>query len=82
MRCAGASHAASSCFARARARSTKDNAALMRRLITRPKVSDLFGQAGREWLASLELPSEERETVTSSLRQIDFLTEEIEQVSA
>jgi transposase len=52
----------------------------MRRLITRPKVSDLFGQAGREWLASLELPSEERETVTSSLRQIDFLSEEIEQV--
>jgi transposase len=66
---------------RARTRAKNEvHAALMRRLITRPKVSDLFGQAGREWLASLELPSEERETVTSSLRQIDFLTEEIEQV--
>ena len=58
---------------RARTRAKNEvHAALMRRLITRPKVSDLFGRAGREWLASLELPSEERETVTSSLRQIDF----------
>jgi hypothetical protein len=56
------------------------HAALMRRLITRPKVGDLFGQAGREWLASLELPSEERATVTSSLRQIDLLSEQIEPV--
>jgi transposase len=68
---------------RARTRAKNEvHAALMRRLITRPKVSDLFGQAGREWLASLELPSEGRETVISPLRQIDFLTEEIEQVGA
>jgi hypothetical protein len=35
--------------------------ALMRRLIAKPKVSDLFGKAGRRWLAELELPPAERE---------------------
>src|SRR3954464_10369785 len=32
---------------------------------------------GRAWLAELELPLEERETLDSSLRQIDFLDGEI-----
>jgi hypothetical protein len=32
------------------------HAALMRRLIAKPKLSDLFGKAGRSWLAGLELP--------------------------
>ena len=53
------------------------HAALMRRLVTKPKVSDLFGQAGRRWLADLELPAEERETVDSCLRQLDFCESEI-----
>ena len=36
---------------------------LMRRLKGRPPASDLFGVKGRHWLAGLELPVEERETV-------------------
>ena len=55
------------------------HAALMRRLIAKPKVSDLFGREGRRWLAELELPAEERETVDSCLRQIDFLDSELAQ---
>lgn len=56
------------------------HAALMRRLIAKPKVSDLFGKAGRSWLAGLELPAAERETVDSSLRQLDFCEAEIAQI--
>ena len=33
------------------------HAVLIRRLIAAPDVSDLFGLAGRRWLAKLELPS-------------------------
>jgi hypothetical protein len=36
------------------------HAMLVRRLITKPAVSDLFGLAGRQWLRELELPLEER----------------------
>jgi hypothetical protein len=54
-----------------------DARALVRRLITKPAVSDLFGVAGRRWLDELELPVEERETVDGCLRQIDFLDREI-----
>ncbi|MGH2991164.1 MAG: IS110 family transposase [Solirubrobacterales bacterium] len=53
------------------------HAALQRRLIGAPEASDLFGKRGREWLARLELPAEEQETVSSCLRQIDFLDEEL-----
>jgi transposase len=53
------------------------HAALVRRLITKPAVSDLFGLAGRRWLREVELPLEERETVDGCLRQIEFLDEEI-----
>jgi len=53
------------------------HAALMRRLIAKPKLSDLFGVEGRSWLACLELPDEERETVDGCLRQIEFLDAEI-----
>ena len=49
----------------------------MRRLIAKPKVSDLFGLEGRRWLEALELPVGERETLDSALRQIDFLDQEI-----
>jgi transposase len=51
--------------------------ALIRRLVPKPRVSDLFGLAGRRWLERLELPAEERETVDSALRQIDFLEREL-----
>ena len=56
------------------------HAALVRRLIKKPGVSDLFGLAGREWLREVELPVEERETVDGCLRQIDFLDGEIGEV--
>ena len=53
------------------------HAALIRRLISKPKVSDLFGLKGRRWLEQLELPAEERETVDGCLRQLDFCESEI-----
>jgi transposase len=53
------------------------HAALMRRLVTKPAVSDLFGKQGRRWLESLELPDEEQETVEGCLRQLDFCESEI-----
>ncbi len=65
----------------ARTRSKNEvHAVLMRRLIELPRVSDLFGQAGRRWLAGLEVPLEERESLESSMRQIEFLDQEISQV--
>ena len=56
------------------------HAILIRRLKGRPDVSDLFGRKGRAWLAELELPIEERETLDSGLRQIDFLDAEVASV--
>jgi transposase len=53
---------------------------LMRQLVGRPPVSDLFGAKGRRWLAELELPLEERETVEGGIRQVDFLDQEIAEV--
>ena len=53
------------------------HAILIRNLKARPPTSDLFGVAGRRWLAEQELPSDERETVEACLRQIDFLDAEI-----
>lgn len=56
------------------------HAVLMRQLIGRPPVSDLFGANGRDWLAGLDLPIEERETVDAGMRQIEFLEQEIADV--
>jgi transposase len=53
------------------------SAVLMRNLKERPLVSDLFGRAGREWLTQLELPVDEQPTLDASLRQLDFLSEEL-----
>ena len=53
------------------------HAVLMRCLLGRPPVSDLFGRKGRAWLAEQQLPEEEQETSDSVLRQIDFLDGEI-----
>lgn len=52
-------------------------AVLVRNLAGRPPASDLFGKRGRAWLATLELPGDERQTADACLRQVDFLTEEI-----
>jgi transposase len=56
------------------------HAALIRRLIARPNVSDLFGQAGRRWLKELVLPVEERESIDAGIRQIEFLESELAEV--
>ena len=56
------------------------HAALMRRLIARPRFSDLFGLRGRRWLAEVELPAEERETVDGCMRQLEFCETEIAQI--
>ena len=54
------------------------HAALSRNLVGAPSASDLFGAAGRRWLAELELPTDERETLDSCLRTMAFLDGEIE----
>jgi transposase len=53
------------------------SAVLIRNLIARPKVSDLFGRAGRQFMATLVLPADERHTLDGCLRQVDFLGEEL-----
>jgi transposase len=53
------------------------HAVLARNLKGRPPMTDVFGKAGRQWLAALELPLDERETVESCLREVDFLDAEI-----
>jgi transposase len=70
-RCAGAWRAE-----RTRAKN-EVHAVLMRTLKGRPPVTDAFGKRGRAWLAALELPADERETVDGCVRQIAFLDGEI-----
>lgn len=58
------------------------HAVVMRCLLGRPPVSDLFGVKGKRWLAEQDLPDPEAETVASGLRQIEFLQAEIKAVDA
>lgn len=53
------------------------HAVLARNLKGRPPMTDVFGKRGRQWLASLQLPADERETVDGCLRAVDFLDEEV-----
>lgn len=63
---------------RARTRAKNEaHAVLARNLKGGPPVTDLFGRAGRNWLAAVELPADERLTVDACLRQVDFLSAEI-----
>jgi transposase len=63
---------------RARTRSKNEiQATLQRRLQGKPPCSDLFGVKGRRWLADLELPVEERESVDAGIRHIEFMDSEI-----
>jgi len=70
------SHRAQLVRARSRLKS-EVHAVLMRNLVGAPSATDLFGAAGRRWLAGLELPVDERETVDSCLRTTAFLDAEI-----
>jgi len=63
---------------RARTRAKNEaHGVLSRNLCERAPVTDTFGKAGREWLAGLELPVDERLTLDGCLRQVDFLEHEI-----
>jgi transposase len=63
---------------RGRTRSKNEiQAVLQRRLQDKAPCSDLFGVKGRQWLAGLELPVEERESVDAGIRQIAFMDSEI-----
>ena len=53
------------------------HAVLARNLKGKPPMSDICGRKGRQWLAALELPADERETVECCLREVDFLDSEI-----
>jgi transposase len=53
------------------------HAVLARNLKGRPPMTDVFGKAGRRWLAALELPADERETIECCLREVDFLEAEV-----
>lgn len=66
---------------RARSRAKNEvHAVLMRCLRGKPPMSDLFGVGGRAWLCEQELPTAERETVDSAMRQVEFLDAEIAEV--
>lgn len=53
------------------------HAILIRNLKGRSPAADLFGVAGRRWLATQQLPVDEREMVAACLRGIDFLDAEV-----
>jgi transposase len=57
-------------------------AILARNLLPRCPFSDLFGINRRRWLGDQELAADERRTVRSLLRQLDFAGEELKLVDA
>ena len=50
--------------------------------VTPPKLTDLFGKTGREWLGQVALWQEYRDNLDGYLRTVDFLTDEIVQIEA
>jgi transposase len=64
---------------RARTRAKNEaHGVLARNLCDRSPVTDAFGKAGREWLATLDLPVDERLTLDGCIRQVDFLDAEVQ----
>lgn len=51
--------------------------AVLHRNLIAPEMTDLFGKAGRAFLATVELPPSERQLLEADLRTIDFLNREI-----
>jgi transposase len=63
---------------RARTRAKNEaHGVLARNLCDRSPVTDAFGKAGRAWLATLDLPIDERLTLDGCIRQVDFLDAEV-----
>jgi transposase len=58
------------------------HAILARNLAPSCPVSDLFGKAGRHWLARQALPADERRSVQALVRQLDFHGAELKEVDA
>jgi transposase len=58
------------------------HAIMARNLLARCPFTDLFGIKGRRWLSDQALPADERRTVRSLLRQLDFAGEELKLVDA
>ena len=56
------------------------HAVLARNLAPTCPASDLFGTAGRHWLARQDLPADERRSVDALLRQLDFHGDELARV--
>ena len=56
------------------------HAILARNLAPTCPVSDLFGRAGRHWLAQQKLPGDERRSVEALIRQLDFHGAELKAV--
>ena len=56
--------------------------AILHRNLIAPTFSDLFGKAGRAFLAHVELPVPERRLLEADLRTIDFLEREIRAAEA
>jgi transposase len=52
-------------------------AALQRNLYAEPPGTDLFGERGRAWIAALDMPDDEHQTIRGDLRQLDFLAHEV-----
>src|SRR5213078_3500363 len=62
---------------RQRTREKNQVHAILIRNLKRRSATDLFGAAGRRWLAAQQLPADEREMVEACLRGIDFLDREV-----
>jgi transposase len=50
---------------------------ILHRNLVAPEATDLFGKRGRQWLATVELPAEEKRLLEADLRLIDFLNTEV-----
>jgi len=51
--------------------------AILHRNLIAPEMTDLFGKAGRAFLATVDLPAGERQLLQADLRTVDFLDQEI-----
>jgi len=76
-RCAGCALAGRRWFGPGHARRTRRTRCLLATCAAVKPVTDAFGKRGRQWLASLELPVDERLTLNGCLRQVDMLDAEL-----